>query len=79
MEKQKLTFSDIEDKFDDRITGSNKILVQINASFVGIVNTKMEDSDEKVDSIKIIICCNVIYSTLIKKCIYYLIMLYITT
>lgn len=35
----------------DEITESNKILVQTNASFVGNVNTKMEDIEEKVDRI----------------------------
>lgn len=35
----------------DEITESNKILVQTNASFVGNVNTKMEDIEQKVDKI----------------------------
>nr|DAV95495.1 MAG TPA: YvrJ protein family protein [Caudoviricetes sp.] len=35
----------------DEITLSNKILVETNASFVGNVNTKMEDIEEKVDKI----------------------------
>jgi hypothetical protein len=35
----------------DEITESNKILVQTNASFVGNVNTKMNDIEDKVDRI----------------------------
>lgn len=35
----------------DEITLSNKILVETNASFVGNVNTKMEDIEQKVDRI----------------------------
>lgn len=35
----------------DEITLSNKILVETNASFVGNVNTKMEDIEQKVDKI----------------------------
>lgn len=33
------------------VTKSNKILVETNASFVGNVNTKMEDIEQKVDMI----------------------------
>lgn len=47
-------FKPILDKFLkslDEITESNKILVQTNASFVGNVNTKMEDIESKVDKI----------------------------
>lgn len=35
----------------DEITESNKILVQTNASFVGNINTKMEDIENKVDKL----------------------------
>ena len=35
----------------DEITEDNKILVQTNASFVGNVNTKMNDIEDKVDRI----------------------------
>lgn len=33
------------------ITENNKVLVETNASFVGNVNTKMEDIEQKVDRI----------------------------
>ena len=35
----------------DEITESNKILVQTNASFVGCINTKIDDIEQKVDRI----------------------------